>query len=159
MSEVTVQHVEARPLAAVNAGYTRETLSSMLIASLDQVYAFLNAKKIGGRGHNVVIYQNSCTMVAGVEISGAFEPAGGVVATATPAGLVATATHIGPYSEMARTNDAILAWCRESGNQFSGISWEVYGDWDADESQLRTDVHYLLRLAQDDRGPYDSSRA
>jgi effector-binding domain-containing protein len=145
VTNVTVQNVQARPLAAVRGQYARETLSSVLIASLDQVYAFLNERKMGGRGHNIVIYSSHQDMVAGVEISGPFEPAGNVVAAATPAGRVATATHVGPYKEMGRTNDAITAWCRESGLQLAGPSWEVYGDWEEDQSKLVTDVFSLLR--------------
>jgi effector-binding domain-containing protein len=111
---------------------------------LDKVYAFLNERQIGGRGCNVVIYEGDSTMIAGVEISGAFEPSGEVIAAATPAGRVATATHVGPYNQMGRTNEAILVFCRESGLQPAGTSWEVYGDWEEDESKLRTDVFYLL---------------
>lgn len=144
MTEVSIQDVQPRPLAAVRATYERPELSTVLIASLDKVYAFLNERQIGGRGCNVVIYDGAGSMIAGVEMATAFQPGGDVVLAATPAGRVATATHVGPYREMMRTNDAIVAYCRESGLKLTGVSWEVYGDWDEDESKVLTDVFYLL---------------
>lgn len=147
MTEVSIQDVQSRPLAAVRATYERPELSTVLIASLDKVYAFLNERQIGGRGCNVVIYDGPASMIAGVEMATAFQPEGDVVLAATPAGQVATATHVGPYHEMMRTNDAIVAHCRDSGHKLAGVSWEVYGDWDEDESKLLTDVFYLLAEA------------
>jgi effector-binding domain-containing protein len=144
MTAVSIQDVQPRKLAAVRASYARPELSNVLIASLDKVYAFLNERQIGGRGCNVVIYEGASNMIAGVEIAGAFEPSGEVSAYATPAGRAATAQHVGPYREMGRTNDAIVSFCRESNLRLSGVSWEVYGDWEEDESKLLTDVFYLL---------------
>ncbi|HZP57974.1 MAG TPA: GyrI-like domain-containing protein [Dehalococcoidia bacterium] len=110
------------------------------------MWAALRAQPNVRRGHNVAIYHNGRTMTVGVQIdAAAFQPRAGVTLSATPAGRAATATHIGPYAEMRRTNDAIIAWCREAGLQLSGPSWEVYGDWEEDESNARTDVYYLLR--------------
>jgi effector-binding domain-containing protein len=144
VTTVSIQNVRARRLAAIRAAYARPELSSVLIASLDKVYAFLNERQIGGRGCNVVVYDGPGSMLAGVEIAGAFEPAGEVIAYATPAGRVATAQHVGPYREMGRTNEAIVAYCREAGLRLAGVSWEVYGDWEEDETKLLTDVFYLL---------------
>ena len=144
MTEVRVEEAEARRLAAVRGSYTRPTLSTVMISLLDKVYAFLNERQIGGRGCNVVIYDGPSTMVAGVEIAGPFEPAREVIAAETPAGRVVTAQHVGRYQEMGRTYDAIQMWLKESGERETGVSWEVYGDWEEDESKLLTDIYFQL---------------
>lgn len=62
----------------------------------------------------------------------------------TPAGEAATAKHIGPYHQLRAAHEAIHAWRSAQDRRFAGKSWEVYGDWNADETKLETDVFYLL---------------
>ena len=72
-----------------------------------------------------------------------------VVRSATPAGMAAFATHMGPYQTLGRTNEAIVSWCRANGHEPAGPSWEIYGhwlpEWNNNPSQIRTDVYYLVR--------------
>ena len=63
----------------------------------------------------------------GVEVTRAFESAGEVYATETPAGMVAVAVHVGAYDRIKETHDAIHAWCEASNRAFAGKSWEIYG--------------------------------
>ena len=41
----------------------------------------------------------------------------------------------------------IAAWCRANDRLRAGPSWEVYGHWNADPAQLRTEIYYLLKPA------------
>jgi effector-binding domain-containing protein len=66
-----------------------------------------------------------------------------VVAEATPAGVAATVTHVGPYPEVGRAHDAIHAWARQQGHRLAGPNWEVY-DHPQDGQPPRVDVFYLL---------------
>ena len=67
---------------------------------------------------------------------------------ATPAGPVAWATHLGPYSGLGTAHGAVREWCRANNRQLAGPNWEIYdhwqSEWDANPSQIRTDVYYLL---------------
>jgi effector-binding domain-containing protein len=45
---------------------------------------------------------------------------------------------------MAPAYEALARWVREHGHAVAGPSWEVYGDWTADASQLETDIYVLL---------------
>jgi effector-binding domain-containing protein len=138
---VTMEHVEARPLATLSMKLGPGGVPAAIIALLDRVWPALRASGVR-TGHNVVIYRDRASIEAGVEVFGDVPPE--LNASATPSGRVATAAHIGPYDQMARTNDAIVAFCKEHGLALAGTSWEVYGDWDEDPSRLRTDVCYLL---------------
>ena len=64
--------------------------------------------------------------------------------TATPAGKVAAALHVGPYARLRETHDAIHAWAAANKMTFAGKSWEIYGDWCDDPAKLETRVEYLL---------------
>ena len=83
-----------------------------------------------------------------VELHEPFIDHGEVVGSATPGGLVAAATHFGPYSGLGGAHDAVRQWCAANHRQLAGPSWEIYGHWEeawnADPSRIRTDVFYLL---------------
>jgi effector-binding domain-containing protein len=81
----------------------------------------------------------------GVEVDQPFAGNERVVCSSTPAGIVATTVHLGPYDRLGEANAAIHQWCAEHGRTLAGPSWEVYGHWTDDVSKLRTDVFYLLQ--------------
>jgi len=101
-------------------------------------------------GHNVFLYRHPASrdqpmdVDFGVEVSRAFESAGEVFATETPAGMVAVAVHLGAYDRMKDTHDAIHAWRAANNRGFAGKSWEIYGDWSDNPSKLETTTIYLL---------------
>jgi effector-binding domain-containing protein len=68
-----------------------------------------------------------------------------VICSSTPAGLVATAVHLGPYNRLGEAHAAVHKWCADHGHVLAGPSWELYGHWTDDPAQLRTDVFWLLR--------------
>ena len=80
----------------------------------------------------------------GVEVTRSFPPTGEVHLTETPAGEAAMAVHIGSYEGLRATHDAVQDWVRARGRSFAGWSWEIYGDWTEDVTELETEVFYLL---------------
>ena len=81
----------------------------------------------------------------GVEVTQAFTGNDQVVCSSTPAGLVATTAHFGPYHRLGDAHDAICKGCKENGHALAGPNWEIYGHWEDDPAKLRTDVFYLLQ--------------
>jgi len=71
-----------------------------------------------------------------------------VVRSGTPAGTVASVVHMGPYGGLGAAHEAIRRWSAETNQRLAGPKWEIYGHWqqawDADPSQIRTDVCYLI---------------
>jgi effector-binding domain-containing protein len=149
--EVRVVEVASAPLAAVRA--TRvdfPELGKTITASLDKVYALLRARGVQGLGHNVVVYRMGpppFDVEIGVQTPEPIAPEGEVIATATPAGRVATAVHWGAYDGLGQTHQAIHAWCSANGFRLGAFNWELYGDWSDDPAKLRTDVFYLVQDA------------
>ena len=99
-------------------------------------------------GHNVVIYYPSTDhalhIEAGVEVFGDFAPTEGVYESRTPAGRVATVAHWGAYDQMQAAYAALDKWCEAHSEPRRRVSWEVYGDWSDNPTQLRTDIYYTL---------------
>ena len=130
--------VPERPIAIVRGRANSANLPAKIRESFDQFYAGFKGKG----GLNIVYYP-------GTGVAGEFDIACGVQLeqggnASTPAGTVATTIYMGPYNQMKPAHQAIHQWARENCRQLAGPSWEVYGHWNDDPSQLRTDIFYLL---------------
>ena len=148
--DVRTENAAPRLLAAVSTTTTPPELGRAIIASLDQVWPVVRAQGVVA-GHNVVIYDGgrdgSLQIHAGVEVTSQFAESGAVRRQTTPAGEVATVTHLGRYNEMAATYAALQDWLAAHGRR-RRPSWEVYGDPADDPAQTRTDIYVLLAPAE-----------
>ena len=146
--DVRTKHAAARPLAAIHATTTKPQLGADIVRLLDKIWPVLREQGIR-TGHNVVIYHSgdghSLDVDVGVEAFTDFTDHVDVRRTSTPSGDVATTAHFGDYSEMAPAYAALEQWCNANGRQRTGVSWEVYGDWDDDPVKRRTDLYFLLQ--------------
>ena len=148
---VTVQSVSARLLAAVQRRVKIGEVKTAWKPAIDEVWTFLRAHPdLRTDGHNVFLYHHPASrdlpmdVDFGVEVTRTFDPTGDVRPTQTPAGEVAMAVHVGSYDGLPLAHDAIHAWRAREGRTFAGTSWEIYGDWSDDPSQLETTICYLL---------------
>lgn len=145
--QVRLEHASARPLAAISTQASADGLGPVIIGTLDKIWPVLREHGVS-TGHNVVIYrgssEGSLIIDVGVEVFGDVPVAGEVRPTATPSGEAATIAHFGEYSEMDPAYAALERWCADNERRRTGVSWEVYGDWDDDPARRRTDVYFLL---------------
>ena len=147
---VSQQVASPRTIAAVHARVPMGSVPRIFRQYLDQVYAASRAGHVQLDGENVFLYTFSpdrpseIDVAFGVGIRAPFSPVDSVQPTSLPVGEVATTTHWGNYAGLRAAHDAVISWCDANGRKRSGASWEVYGHWTEDESQLRTDIFYLL---------------
>jgi effector-binding domain-containing protein len=146
--DVRMQRLPGVPLAVIRRQARPAELSRLVPECCGLVWNAIRAQKAQAGRHVAVYWDGSIRLEVGVELSGPFTEHGEVVKSATPAGEVASATHLGPYGGLGAAHDAIRQWCAANGRQPAGPSWEIYGhwlpEWDADPSRIRTDVYYLL---------------
>lgn len=147
--EVVEMMVPARSVAGVRARVPRGRVGQEFGRYLDQVYAARKAGAVALDGQNIFIYRGGTPEFLDVEfcvgITAPFSGAGVVESLETPSGLVATTTHIGDYGALKSAHDAVHAWCRANDRVQAGPSWEIYGHWNPDPAQCRTDIYYLLK--------------
>jgi effector-binding domain-containing protein len=55
-----------------------------------------------------------------VQVTRPFDPVNDVRASSLPGGLVATATHTGPVSELSKTHETIKTWCEQRDHRLAG---------------------------------------
>jgi effector-binding domain-containing protein len=147
MSAPEVIEITATILASVTRRVPRSELSRHVPDLLGKVWAFLKTAPLQKAGHNVCIYRHgnsdSIELEAGVQVASEFQSQGTVVCSRTPSGRAAHVVHIGPYHELGKAHDALIQFCEALGCPV-GVHWEVYGDWNDDPSQLRTDVYRTI---------------
>lgn len=149
--DIHIEQHPSQPLAVVRRRATIPELPKVIPAACGLVWNVMRAEHVQGAGRHVAVYwDEEINLEVGVELPAPYTGTGGeVVASATPAGMVATTVHFGPYQRLGLAHDAIQAWCRQNGHALAGPSWEVYDhwkdEWNNDPSRIRTDVYYLLR--------------
>ena len=142
-----VRFVRAEPIviAAVRKKASPNQLSSVIPSGCGEVWQFIRNTSLAHSGLNVAVYYDGeINLECGVIVNEPFAGDGVVLCSHTPAGEVATVAYFGPYDRLYEANDAIIARCQADNRKLAGPSWEIYGHWNDDPSQLRTDVFYLL---------------
>jgi effector-binding domain-containing protein len=147
--DIRLEQSTTRPLAVVRRRAGFHELSKVVPEACGLVWNVIRSQQVTGAGRHVAIYRDDeINLKVGVELEAPFAGHGEVVGSTTPAGLVATATHYGPYCELHQAHVAIQAWCKKNGQKFAGPNWEIYGhwkdEWNRDPSKIITDVFYLL---------------
>jgi effector-binding domain-containing protein len=138
---------EPQQLAAIRTTAAQSRLGAAIIAELDKVWPVLRAQGVP-TGHNVVIYYGgepeALQIAVGVQVPEGFTADGEIQPVFTPSGEAATIAHFGDYAEMHGAYQALGEWCASNERARTGVSWEVYGDWDDDPAKRRTDIYVQL---------------
>ena len=146
--DVTLQTLESIPLAVVRRQASQSDLTRLVPECCGLVWNVVRAQNTKAGRHAAIYWDGSIRLEVGVELHSAFVEDGEVVRSATPPGTVASATHFGPYGGLRAAHDAVRNWCAANNRRLAGPRWEIYGhwlpEWNADPSQIRTDVYWLL---------------
>jgi effector-binding domain-containing protein len=130
--EVSLRAAAACRTAVVAQATTWAEFPGLWRRLLDEVYACIRSGAPVQAGQNVMLYRvdgPTLNVEVGVQVTGSFTPSGRVIASALPAGQVATTVHRGPYDRLDAAHRAVIAWCADHGHELSGARWEIYGDW------------------------------
>jgi effector-binding domain-containing protein len=132
--QIVTKTVSAQPLAAVHRRAFIRDIGRVWKPALDLVWEFLGRQSgLRADGHNCFLYHpanrdEAMEIDFGVQVVRHFESEGEVIYVETPPGEIVMTTHIGGYDKLAAAHAAIHSWRVESGRQFAGYSWEIYGD-------------------------------
>jgi effector-binding domain-containing protein len=145
---VQLQELNSVPVAVIRRQANASQLSRLIPECCGLVWNEVRAQQVQAGRHVAIYWDGSIRLEVGVELYGPFTERGGIVLSATPAGTVASATHLGPYSGLGAAHDAVHQWCSANNHRLAGPSWEIYGhwqsEWNTDPSHIRTDIFYLV---------------
>ncbi|QDU31147.1 Bacterial transcription activator, effector binding domain [Anatilimnocola aggregata] len=149
---IRLEQQTGHPLAVVRRRASRAQFPQVVPDACGTVWKVVRAQQIPGAGRHVAVYlDNVVNLEVGVEVEATFGGHGEVIRSATPAGLVASTTHYGPYGQLAQAHQALQEWCRKNGHAMLGPCWEIYGHWqdawNTDPTQIVTEVCCLLKAS------------
>jgi effector-binding domain-containing protein len=148
LSNVQIQRLNSVPVAVIRRQANASQLSRLVPECCGLVWNEVRAQQSKAGRHVAIYWDGSIRLEVGVELLGSFAENGEVVLSATPAGAAASATLFGPYGALGAAHGAIREWCNANNHTLAGPNWEIYGhwqpEWNADPSQIRTDVYYQL---------------
>ena len=159
--DVYVRTVASMKLAAVRRHVAIGGVGAAWKPALDKVWEFLQTQPgLRTNGHSVFLYHHlvcrdpPMDVDFGVEVLRAFESAGEVYATETPAGMVAEAVHVGAYDRMKERTMRLMHGARRT----SGPSRQSRGRSTATGRTIRRSSKRLLCICsnRDDEGSYRS---
>jgi effector-binding domain-containing protein len=146
--QIHLQQLDSIPLAVIRRQAQKLELPRLVPECCGLVWTALREQETKGGRHVAIYWDGVMNVEVGAELQGPFTERGEVVRSATPAGLIAWATHFGPYTQLGAAHDAVRQWCKAHDHELAGPSWEIYGhwqdEWDRDPSKVRTDVFWLL---------------
>lgn len=146
--ECRIVTVERQLTAVIKAQVRMDEIPEAQRSLRGKINAAVQGLDVGPLGHTFTLWrplaQGRLDLEPGVLVSRVFEPAGGVVPSALPAGRTAHFLHVGPYAGIPGAWHTLFAWCAEKGLELAHINWEIYGDWNDDPSKLETSVQALL---------------
>jgi len=143
---------QPRPTAIVRRRAPIRDLPKVVPDACGVVWKAIKDQQIPGAGRHVALYlDDQVNLEVGVELEAPLPPTARdpLIASALPAGAVASTTHFGPYQQLPSAHNALRAWCAQQGHTLAGPNWEIYDHWqdawNADPSRIRTDIYYLLK--------------
>ncbi len=83
-------------------------------------------------------------LAPGVFVPGVFEPVGEVRPSELPAGRAARLILTGPFDGIPGGWERLFACVAARGLKPAGVNWEIYGDYQQDQSRQATELFALL---------------
>src|ERR1700693_5709818 len=114
---VKVEQVAAQLTGVVRRRATPHELANVFPQACGEVWEFFRSSGLPRPGRHLALYlDGEMNIEVGVEVSQPFAGNDRVVCSSTPAGLVATAAHLGPYNRLGEAHAAVHKWCAENGH-------------------------------------------
>jgi hypothetical protein len=116
-----------------------------IMSLLARVWPVLKGSDIPNDGVNRVVYDEGCTVFAGVVLGAGAEAIPGLERKAVRLTRYAAWKHVGPYHLIPVTGAAMTKALEAAGHRTGWPMVEVYGHWTSDESKLETKTFVALR--------------
>ncbi len=154
---ISQKEIREQPVLVVRRRIKPSEVAATLGAALGQVFQYAQQNGVALAGQPFTRYiewgPGIWTIEAGLPVTAAGKARsdGDVRADVLPGGLVATATHTGPYDKLHELHAAIQQWMEAQGLQSAGAPWEVYVTDPADypdPKDWKTDLFWPARVSK-----------
>jgi effector-binding domain-containing protein len=152
--EVHLREVQPQPSASIRGRAAWAELGPFISGALMEIFGVAGGQGVRFAGPAYGIYHSAHSDEAevdleiGMPVADSVEPAGRVIATVIPGGLVATTVHCGRYEEVGPAYRALGEWVQEHGHEMAGPPREVYlvgPEQVQDQGGLRTEIVWPIK--------------
>lgn len=130
MTTFTVETRPPQPAAGLRAEVPMAELREVFDRGFADVLQAVQARGAAIAGPPFGFYPRTPTdtveVVVGFPVSEPITAAGDVEPFELPGGRVVTGTHVGPYEELERSYEELMAWARDQGLRLAEGMWESY---------------------------------
>src|SRR5712691_8238825 len=105
-----IELADSKPMttAVVRSRVPTKELSRFVPAACGEVWEFMRSSGLPRPGRHLALYlDGEMNIEVGVEVAQPFAGNDRVVCSSTPAGLVATTAHLGPYNRLGEAHKAV----------------------------------------------------
>jgi AraC family transcriptional regulator len=155
---ISKKEIAEEPVLVVRRRIKPSEVAATLAAALGQVFQYAQQNGIALAGQPFTRYiewgPGIWTIEAGLPVTAKVATTSSesdVRADVLPGGLVATATHTGPYDKLNEAHAAVQQWVEAQGLRSAGAPWEVYVTDPADypdPKDWKTDVFWPLQVSK-----------
>ena len=152
--EIHLREIKPQSAASVRGHAAWADLGSFVSSAMMDVLAVAGSQGVRFAGPAYAMYHSADSTEAevdlevGLPVAEAIEPAGRVVASLIPGGLVATTVHCGRYEDVAPAYRALGEWVQDHGHETAGPPREIYlvgPEQVQEQGALRTEIVWPIR--------------
>jgi effector-binding domain-containing protein len=125
---------------AVNKDYTGTAFKLM-----DKMWQVVKSNNLKNKGLNVWVYESNDIVFGGVELNEPPTNDSGLEHKSIILKKYAYYKHVGPYSKIKETGQAMRRELENKGLEIILPYIEVYGHWSNDETKLETELYMCLK--------------
>ena len=150
--EFGTREIEAQSVVGIRTTARMDEIGKVMGPLFGEVFGYIQQQGQAPAGMPLALYHSmeggavdlECAIPVGSPVEGSGRIAAGELPTCT----AATVTHMGPYDELGKTWEALMAWMKSEGLEPAGTPWEVYvtdPGAEPDQSKWRTDIFFPVR--------------
>jgi len=152
--EIHLRETQPQPAASIRGRAAWADLGPFIQGALMEIFGVAGQQGVRFAGAPYGIYHSAHATEAevdleiGIPVAESIEPAGRVITTTIPGGLVAATVHAGRYEEVGPAYRALGEWVQEHGHETAGPPREHYivgPDQVQDSGALRTEIVWPIR--------------
>jgi len=149
-----LMELASQPALSIRLRTAAQDLPQVFGKGYGEIAQYLGELQEQAAGPPFAIYYNMDMQDLDVEfgfpVSTSLTGMGNIDASETPGGKSASCLHIGPYSDVEPTYNALFQWIKDNGYEATGVAYEMYLN-DPEQTppeKIETQIHLLIGTAR-----------
>lgn len=149
-----LMELASQPALSIRLRTAAQDLPQVFGKGYGEIAQYLGEVQEQPAGSPFAIYYNMDMQDLDVEfgfpVSTSLTGRGNIHASETPGGKSASCLHVGPYSDVEPTYNALFQWINDNGYEANGVAYEMYlnDPYQTPPEKIETQIHLLIGTAR-----------